>query len=98
MNDESNDVRDWERKAIAGLLALLVTVFGLWAGVVWSSSDKVLTRLDNIAMQMASDRLEQSQYRMTMERRLTIQEQQISVMSQRQTWVIDTLRPKDRVP
>jgi len=98
MNDESNDVRDWERKAIAGLLALLVTVFGLWAGVVWSSSDKVLTRLDNIAMQMASDRLEQSQYRMTMERRLTIQEQQISVMSQRQTWVIDTLRPKDRIP
>jgi len=98
MNDESNDVRDWERKAIAGLLALLVTVFGLWAGVVWSSSDKVLTRLDNIAMQMASDRLEQSQYRMTMERRLTIQEQQISVMSQRQTWVIDTLRPKDGIP
>ena len=98
MNDESNDVRDWERKAIAGLLALLVTVFGLWAGVVWSSSDKVLTRLDNIAMQMASDRLEQSQYRMTMERRLTIQEQQISEMSQRQTWVIDTLRPKDRIP
>ena len=98
MNDESNDVRDWERKAIAGLLALLVTVFGLWAGVVWSSSDKVLTRLDNIAMQMASDRLEQSQYRMTMERRLTIQEQQISVVSQRQTWVIDTLRSKDRIP
>jgi len=98
MNDESNDVRDWERKAIAGLLALLVTVFGLWAGVVWSSSDKVLTRLDNIAMQMASDRLEQSQYRMTMERRLTIQEQQISVMSQRQTWVIDTLRSKDSIP
>ena len=98
MNDESNDVRDWERKAIAGLLALLVTVFGLWAGVVWSSSDKVLTRLDNIAMQMASDRLEQSQYRMTMERRLTIQEQQISVMSQRQTWVIDTLRSKDGIP
>lgn len=96
MTEEQDDVRRWERKAIAALLALLVTVFGVWAGVVWSSSDKVLVRLDQLSSQLSSDRLEQAQYRMAMERRLTLQESQTATLSQRQAWVIDTLRQQGR--
>jgi len=94
--DSTDDVRQWERKTIVALLALLITVCGVWAGVVWSSSDKVLARLDQLAIQMNSDRLEQAQYRMALERRLTIQEQQMSLVAQRQSYVIDTLRQQGR--
>jgi hypothetical protein len=42
-------------------------------------------------VQMQSDRLEQAQYRTLMERRLTIQEQQLQIIQQRQSWVIEQM-------
>lgn len=84
MNEEE-ELRQWERKALAGLMAMLVTVFGLWAGVVWQGTDKVVDRLDTVVTQMAADRLEQERYRSMTERRLTI-------IEQRQQFVIESLR------
>ena len=83
--DDIDDLRHWERKALAGLVAMLVAVFGLWAGVVWSGTDKVLARLEVLSAQMAADRLEQERYRSLTERRLTI-------IEQRQQYVIEALR------
>ena len=85
MDSDEQELRNWERKAVAGLLALLVTVFGIWAGVVWSSADKVMQRLDVVVNQMTADRLEQERYRSLNERRLTI-------LEQRQQYVIEALR------
>ena len=70
-----NELRSWERKAVAGLLALLTTAFLAWAGVVWSSADKVMARIDRMADQLAADRLEQQMYRAALERRITIIEE-----------------------
>jgi hypothetical protein len=77
VNDEAtmNELRSWERKAVAGLLALLTTAFLAWAGVVWSSADKVMARIDRMADQLAADRLEQQMYRAALERRITIIEE-----------------------
>lgn len=83
--DDTDDLRQWERKALAGLVAMLVAVFGLWAGVVWNGTDKVVDRLDTVVNQMAADRLEQERYRSLTERRLTI-------IEQRQQYVIEALR------
>ena len=91
--DIDGGLREWERKVLTGLLALLVTVLGLWAGVVWNGTDKVVDRLDVVVTQMAADRLEQERYRSLTERRLTI-------IEQRQQYVIEALRnnhEQDRV-
>ena len=89
--DDHDDVRQWERKAIASLLALLTASFMVWAGMVWNATDKVMVRIDTIVTDMARDRIEQQQYRAVMERRITIQEQQIEVLRDRQAWVIDRI-------
>ena len=77
MHDETTieELRAWERKAVAGLLALLTTAFLAWAGVVWNSADKVMMRIDRMSDQLAADRLEQQMYRATLERRITIIEE-----------------------
>jgi hypothetical protein len=77
MHDETTleELRTWERKAVAGLLALLTTAFLAWAGVVWNSADKVMMRIDRMSDQLAADRLEQQMYRATLERRITIIEE-----------------------
>lgn len=100
MGDDSDDIRQWERKAIAALLGLLTTAFIVWAGVVWNGTDKVMNRMDLMVGEMASDRVEQQQYRATLERRLTIQEQQLDIVRQRQTWVIEQMHAdgKNGVP
>lgn len=85
--DDTEDLRHWERKALAGLIAMLVAIFGLWAGMVWNGTDKVLARLEALSAQMASDRLEQERYRSMTERRLTI-------IEQRQSYVIEALRER----
>ena len=92
----SEDIRQWERKAVAGLLGLLVVVFGAWAGVVWHGTDKVVARIDAVSAQIAADRLDQAKYQLLMERRLTLSEAQLKVVEQRQTWVIEALRTNDR--
>jgi hypothetical protein len=83
--EDADDLRQWERKALAGLIAMLVAVLGLWAGVVWSGTDKVLARLEAMSAQLAADRLEQERYRSLTERRLTI-------IEQRQQYVIEAMR------
>lgn len=85
MEQEEEELRQWERKAVAGLLGMLVLVFGTWAGVVWNGTDKVVEKLDVVVTQMAADRLEQERYRSMTERRLTI-------IEQRQQYVIEALR------
>ena len=82
--DSENDIHQWERKAVAGLLSLLTLCFTVWAGVVWSSGQDVVK-------EMRAARLEDAQYRIAMERRLTILEQQSAIMQQRQNWVISSL-------
>lgn len=98
--DDADDIRQWERKAVAALLGLLTTAFMIWAGVVWSGTNKVMDRVDSIVKEISADRIEQQQYRVMMERRLTIMEQQTSILSQRQAWVIDQLHAdgKNGVP
>lgn len=72
------DVRLWERKAVASLLGLLAVCFSVWAGVVWNSGQDVVREL-------RAARLEDAQYRLVMERRVTI-------LEQRQAIVLETLR------
>ena len=79
--DAQNDIHQWERKAVVWLLGALVTCFTLWAGVVWNSGQDVV-------QEMRQTRLEDAQYRLLMERRLTIAEQQLTILHQRQEWVI----------
>lgn len=73
--DTLEELRVWERKAVAGLLALLTAAFLAWAGVVWNSADKVMSRIDWMAEQLAADRLEQQAYRSQVERRMAIVEE-----------------------
>lgn len=73
--DTLEELRVWERKAVAGLLALLTAAFLAWAGVVWNSADKVISRIDRMAEQLAADRLEQQAYRSQVERRMAIVEE-----------------------
>jgi hypothetical protein len=86
-----DDVQQWERKAIAGLLGLLTTAFMVWAGVVWNGTDKVMNKIESLAIDANKDRIEQQQYRAVLERRLTIQEQQLDIVKQRQAWVIEQM-------
>ena len=79
-----NDIHAWERKAVAGLLSLLGVCFLTWAGVVWSSGQ-------NVVKELREARVEDAQYRILMERRLTVAEQQLTILQQRQSWVIDRL-------
>ena len=76
MHDEEaqQELRSWERKVIAGLLSMLTVAFLAWAGVVWNSADKVMQRIDRMADQLASDRVEQQLYRAQVERRMAIVE------------------------
>lgn len=73
--DTLEELRVWERKAVEGLLALLTAAFLAWAGVVWNSADKVMSRIDRMAEQLAADRLEQQAYRSQVERRMAIVEE-----------------------
>lgn len=73
--DTLEELRAWERKAVSGLLALLTAAFLAWAGVVWNSADKVMSRIDRMAEQLAADRLEQQAYRSQVERRMAIVEE-----------------------
>jgi hypothetical protein len=82
--DVENDIHQWERKAVAGLLALLGTCFMIWAGVVWNSGQ-------NVVGELRQARMEDAQYRLLMERRLTVAEQQLTILQQRQEWVISRL-------
>lgn len=95
-NHHQDSIREWERKAVTALLGLLITVFGIWAGVVWNGTKEVVTQINDISKQLSADRLEQVQYRMLMERRLTIQEQQLEVMRQRQQWVIEHIQSEGK--
>lgn len=73
--DTLEELRAWERKAVAGLLAALTAGFLAWAGVVWNSTDNIMLRLDRMAEQLAADRLEQQSYLAQVERRMAIVEE-----------------------
>ena len=75
MNEGIDEVRLWERKAVAVLASILSAAFLAWAGVVWNSADKVLMRIDRMSDQLAADRVEQQLYRAQVERRLSIVEE-----------------------
>ena len=79
MNEDAVEgLHGWERKALSALMALLVTVFGLWAGVVYNTGQDVLIEVAAIRRELAADRV-------ATERRLTI-------LEQRQSYVFETLR------
>lgn len=79
MNEDAVEgLHGWERKALSALMALLVTVFGLWAGVVYNTGQDVLIEVAAIRRELAADRV-------ATERRLTI-------LEQRQSYVVETLR------
>jgi hypothetical protein len=79
--DIENDIHQWERKALVGVLGLLVVCFTAWAGVVFNSGQDVVHEL-------RATREENAQYRLLMERRVTLLEKQTEILSQRQEWVI----------
>mgnify|MGYP003442554424 CR=1 FL=1 len=89
MNEGIDEVRLWERKAVAVLASILSAAFLAWAGVVWNSADKVLMRIDRMSDQLAADRVEQQLYRAQVERRLSIVEERqnrvIRVLDQLET-------------
>ena len=90
MNEGIDEVRLWERKAVAVLASILSAAFLAWAGVVWNSADKVLMRIDRMSDQLAADRVEQQLYRAQVERRL-------STVEERQNRVIRVLDKLERV-
>ena len=90
MNEGIDEVRLWERKAVAVLASILSAAFLAWAGVVWNSADKVLMRIDRMSDQLAADRVEQQLYRAQIERRL-------SIVEERQNRVIRVLDKLERV-
>ena len=90
MSEASDEVRLWERKAVAVLSGILSAAFLAWAGVVWNSADKVLMRIDRMSDQLAADRVEQQLYRAQVERRL-------SIVEERQNRVISVLDKLERV-
>jgi hypothetical protein len=90
MNEGIDEVRLWERKAVAVLASILSAAFLAWAGVVWNSADKVLMRIDRMSDQLAADRVEQQLYRAQVERRL-------SIVEERQNRVIRVLDKLERV-
>jgi len=90
--EAENDIHQWERKAVVWLLGGLVCCFTLWAGVVWNSGQDVVE-------EMRRARVEDAQYRLLMERRLTVAEQQLVILQQRQEWVINRMiNPDHGVP
>ena len=90
MSEAIDEVRLWERKAVAVLAGILSAAFLAWAGVVWNSADKVLMRIDRMSDQLAADRVEQQLYRAQVERRL-------SIVEERQNRVIRVLDKLERV-
>lgn len=90
MSEGIDEVRLWERKAVAVLASILSAAFLAWAGVVWNSADKVLMRIDRMSDQLAADRVEQQLYRAQVERRL-------SIVEERQNRVIRVLDKLERV-
>ena len=79
MNEDAVEgLHGWERKALSALMALLVTVFGLWAGVVYNTGQDVLIEVAAIRAELQSDRL--------------VNERRLTILEQRQIYVIETLR------
>lgn len=83
--EAENDIHQWEKKAVAALLGVLSLCFTAWAAVVWNGTQGVVT-------EMRKSREEDAAYRIAMERRITVIEQQQLILSQRQGWVIENMR------
>ena len=78
MEQEEPSLHNWERK-------LLIVAFGAWAGVVAMYGQAAIGRVDRLVQQMELDRKESAEYRTTLERRITI-------IEQRQAYVLEALR------
>ena len=74
----ADDLRNWERKALAALMGLVAMVMGVWAGVVYDTGQDVLREVASIRAELQSDRL--------------VNERRLTILEQRQSYVIETLR------
>jgi len=75
---DADDLRNWERKALAALMGLVAMVMGVWAGVVYDTGQDVLREVASIRAELQSDRL--------------VNERRLTILEQRQSYVIETLR------
>lgn len=75
---DADDLRNWERKALAALMGLVATVMGVWAGVVYDTGQDVLREVASIRVELQSDRL--------------VNERRLTILEQRQSYVIEALR------
>jgi hypothetical protein len=83
-NGEATEgLRHWERKAIAALLAVLTSVFAIWAGIVYSGVNDVVREVRQVRDDMNVDRVDDERYRSLAERRLAILEDRQAEMIRR---------------
>lgn len=75
---DTEDLRHWERKAIVALMGLVSTVMAVWAGIVYDTGQDVLREVASIRAELQSDRL--------------VNERRLTILEQRQGYVIETLR------
>jgi hypothetical protein len=78
MSDETVpawDVRAWERKAIIGLLGLLIAAFGFWAQVVREGTQQLIAEVGSVRAELIKRDAAHAEYQRLMERRITILEQ-----------------------
>lgn len=75
---DADDLRNWERKALAALMGLVAMVMGVWAGVVYDTGQDVLREVASIRAELQSDRL--------------VNERRLTILEQRQSYVIEALR------
>ena len=75
---DADDLRNWERKALAALMGLVAMIMGVWAGVVYDTGQDVLREVASIRAELQSDRL--------------VNERRLTILEQRQSYVIETLR------
>lgn len=89
---DTEDLRHWERKALVALMGLVSTVMAVWAGIVYDTGQDVLREVAQIRTEIQADRL--------------VNERRLTIIEQKQGYVIETLRrlhwaadvPKGRGP
>lgn len=87
-DEDASIVHHWERRVLVGLAAGLISVFGIWATVVWNGTQAVVNEVRMMRQEVMADRVEQEKYRAAMERR-------IAILEVRQAYVLRSLERMD---
>lgn len=94
LQDDDLPLHAWERKAIAGLLTLLIGAFLAWAGVVFNGTQTLLQRFDELNARLAKERLEDTHARAQIIGNL---DRRLSLLEARQAWLLKEVERRDGV-